>query len=75
MISKTFVGVMSYLIIMQAVSGLFWDFLGFGGLFTICAIKGNCKGPHKRDTDGVKKVNKIKSNFFRNSILNGKVLL
>ena len=44
---------------MQTVSGLFWDYLGFGGLFAICAIKGNCKGPHKRDTDGLKKVNKI----------------
>ena len=41
---------------MQTVSGLFWDYLGFAGLFTICAIKGNCKGPHKRDTDGLNKV-------------------
>ena len=46
-------------IITQAVSGLFWDYLGFGGLFAICAIKGNCKGPHKRDTDGLKKVKKL----------------
>ena len=59
MLSKIFVGIMIYLIIMQTVSGLFWDFLGFGGLFTICAIKGNCKGPHKRDTDGLKMVSMI----------------
>ena len=58
MTSKIFIGIVICLITMQTVSGLFWDYLGFGGLFAICAIKGNCKGPHKRDTDGLKKVKK-----------------
>ena len=45
-------------IITQAVSGLFWDYLGAAGLFTLCSLKGNCKGPHKRDTDTINNVSK-----------------
>ena len=48
---KTLVVGLILFIIIQAVSGLFWDYLGAAGLFTLCSLKGNCKGPHKRDTD------------------------
>ena len=50
---KTLVVGLILFIIIQAVSGLFWDYLGAAGLFTLCSLKGNCKGPHKRDTDAL----------------------
>jgi len=59
---KTLVVGLILFIIIQAVSGLFWDYLGAAGLFTLCSLKGNCKGPHKRDTDTLNEIRNMERN-------------
>ena len=55
---KTLVLGLTLCVMFQAVSGLFWNYLGAGGLFALCSLKGNCKGPHKRDTDTLHNVSR-----------------